>query len=136
MQERAAPLPLTHEIRTFFLTGIVAAVAHYGVLVGLVELSGWMPVPATLVGYAAGGVVSYGLNRRLTFASQRAHREAAWRFALVAGVGFCLTYGLMRLLAGHLSWPYLLAQVFTTGAVLVWSFLANKFWTFAASARR
>jgi putative flippase GtrA len=114
----------------FVGVGILAAVAHYGVLIGLVEAGGFDPVPATLLGYVAGGLVSYGLNRRLTYASDRPHGEAGWRFAVVAAVGFALTGGFMHVFTHWLGAPYLPAQLVTTGIVLVWSFLAHKLWTF------
>ncbi|HEY8381919.1 MAG TPA: GtrA family protein [Microvirga sp.] len=122
--------PLLRQISAFFGVGLVAAVVHYGTLIALVEMGGVGPVPATLAGYVAGGVVSYGLNRRHTYASDRPHREAGWRFALVAGVGFALTGVLMHLFTERLGAPYLPAQVVTTGLVLVWSFVAHKLWTF------
>lgn len=119
------------QIGSFVMVGLAAAVAHYGVLIGLVERALWTPVVATLCGYVAGGIVSYVLNRRLTFASRRDHRDAIWRFAVVAGVGFLLTGLLMALFVNRWGAPYLPAQVLTTGCVLVWSFLAHKIWTFA-----
>src|SRR3712207_2687497 len=121
---------LPRQLSSFAGVGVIAAVAHYGVLIGLVEAGGFDPVPATLLGYVAGGVVSYALNRRLTYASERPHAEAGWRFALVAAVGFVLTGGIMQVLTAWLGAPYLPAQVVTTGIVLVWSFLAHKLWTF------
>jgi putative flippase GtrA len=123
--------PLARQFSAFFGVGLVSAVVHYGTLVGLVEGGGFAPVPATLAGYVAGGVVSYLLNRRFAFRSDRPHREATWRFALVAFVGFLLTGLFMALFNGRLGIPYLAAQVMTTGVVLVWSFLANRFWTFS-----
>lgn len=110
--------------------GVAAAVVHYGVLIGLVEAGGLAPVPATLSGYVAGGLVSYALNRRHTYRSDRPHREAGWRFALVAGIGFLMTWGLMHVFTARLGLPYLPMQVVTTGIVLVWSFVAHKLWTF------
>ena len=124
----------TRQFAAFVAAGCAAAVAHFGVLIGLVEAAGWTPVPATLCGYLAGGAVSYVLNHRLTFTSTRKHREALWRFAVVAGVGFCLTALIMSLLVDRWSLPYLPAQVFTTGCVLVWSFVAHKLWTFGEIA--
>jgi putative flippase GtrA len=121
---------LSRQFAAFFGVGLVAAVIHYGLLIALVEGAGWVPVPATLVGYLAGGVVSYALNRRLTYASDRAHREAAWRFAVVAFVGFLLTGAFMHAFTDWLGAPYLPAQLVTTGIVLFWSFMANKLWTF------
>ena len=121
---------LGRQFAAFFGVGLVAALVHYGLLVALVEAAGWGPVPATLVGYVGGGVVSYALNRRLTYGSDRPHGEATWRFALVALVGFGLTWALMHALTGWLALPYIPAQLLTTGLVLVWSFLAHRLWTF------
>ncbi len=122
--------PLLRQFGAFFGVGLAAATVHYGLLVALVEGAGIGPVPATLAGYVAGGVVSYGLNRRLTYASSRSHAQAGWRFAVVAGVGFLLTGAFMHAFTARLAVPYLPAQVVTTGIVLFWSFLAHKVWTF------
>jgi putative flippase GtrA len=122
---------LARQFTAFFGVGLVAAVAHYGLLIALVEGGGLHPVPATLAGYVAGGLVSYALNRRHTYTSRRPHREATWRFALVAFVGFLLTWLFMHAFTIWLGAPYLPAQLVTTGIVMLWSFLAHKAWTFA-----
>ena len=75
-------------------------------------------------------MLSYGLNRRHTFGSERPHEEAVWRFALVAGVAFGLTYAFMRVMVEGWRLPYLPAQGVTTGLVMVWTFAANRLWTF------
>jgi putative flippase GtrA len=126
--ERAAPF--ARQFASFFGVGLFVAVVHYSVLIAAVEAAGLDPVPAALLGYVAGGIVSYGLNRRLTYASDRPHAEATWRFAVVAGVGFLLTWIFMHLFTRWLGAPYLPAQIVTTGIVLFWTFLANKIWTF------
>jgi putative flippase GtrA len=135
MFDRRLNLPpaavLVRQFAAFAGVGLIAAVPHYGLLIGLVEGFGWHPVPATLVGYLAGGILSYLLNRRHVFDSERPHHQASWRFAGVAIVGFCLTYGLMHVLVERMHLPYLSAQIGTTGLVLGWSFLANRGWTFA-----
>lgn len=125
---------LGRQFAAFFGVGVAAAVAHYGLLIGLVEGWGFDPVPATLAGYVAGGLVSYALNRRLTYASDRPHREAGWRFAVVAVVGFLITGALMHVFTRWFAVPYLPAQFVTTGVVLFWSFFAHKLWTFDAAA--
>ena len=127
------PRPL-NQFAAFVVVGLAAAIVHYGALIGLVELAGWRAVPATLCGYVGGGIVSYALNRSMTFASARPHQEATWRFALVAGVGFLITWALMSLATGPLALPYLPAQIAVTGIVLFWSFTANRLWTFAKAA--
>jgi putative flippase GtrA len=126
---------LLAQFSRFFGVGVVAAVVHYGLLIGLVEIGRFAVVPATLAGYVAGGLASYALNRRLTYATTRTHAEAGWRFALVAGVGFMLTGAMMHGLVDRLGLPYLPAQLATTGVVLVWSFFAHKWFSFGERAR-
>jgi putative flippase GtrA len=141
-RDRFPKRALERQVSSFFGVGLLAAAVHYGLLITLVEVGGLGPVPATLAGYVCGGVVSYVLNRRLTYASTRPHAEATWRFALVAFIGFLLTWALMSLF-GWIAGPrferssvYLLCQLATTGIVLSWSFLAHKLWTFAHPGAR
>ena len=122
---------IARQFSAFVVVGLVAAIAHYSVLIGLVEGRIMGPVAATLLGFIAGAAVSYLLNRRFSFTSERPHREAVWRFGVVSIVGFGLTGLIMGVLTGHFHAPYLPAQVLTTGIVLFWNFLANKFWTFS-----
>jgi putative flippase GtrA len=122
---------IARQFSAFVIVGLIAAVAHYGTLIGLVEARIMGPVPATLLGFLAGATVSYALNRRFAFASDRPHREAMWRFGVVSVVGFVLTGLIMAVLTGALNAPYLPAQVLTTGIVLFWNFLANRYWTFS-----
>lgn len=119
------------QLTSYGWIGIVTAIAHYGVLIGLVELIGVRPVPATLAGFVVGAGVSYSLNRHFTFATERTHAEAGWRFLAIAGVGFVATWALMTLLVNRLGWPYLPMQLLTTLLVMVVSFTGHKFWSFA-----
>ena len=122
---------ILRQFTRFCGVGAIAAMIHYGLLVALVELFRISPVPATLTGYIAATVVSYLLNRRLTYASDRPHIEAFWRFVAVAAAGFILTGLSMNVLVG-LWGPayYLLSQMLTTGLVMFWHFTAHKLWTF------
>lgn len=122
---------LLTQFLAFFGVGVVAAIVHYGLLIALKEVFFYDPVHASLAGYIAGGIVSYALNRAYTYEAQRGHFEAGWRFAVVAFVGFGLTWLFMALFTRQLGWHYLFAQIITTGIVLIWSFFAHKYWSFA-----
>lgn len=124
----------TRQLLAYVLAGGLTAVAHYGVLVGLVELARVDPVPATLAGFVVGAIVSYALNRWMTFEATRSHAQASWRFGLIAIGGFGLTWMLMHLFVTRLSLPYLPMQFVTTGFVMVFSFLGHKFFSFADRA--
>jgi putative flippase GtrA len=122
---------LFRQFSSFAVVGFIATGVQFALLAGLVELAGIPAVPAALIGYGAGGTVSYGLNRRHVFRSDLPHQAAVWRFTLVAAVGFGLTYLFMSLLVNRAGIPYLPAQVATTGIVMFWSFAAHKTWTFS-----
>lgn len=124
----------SRQLLAYVLAGGITAVAHYGVLVGLVELAQVDPVPATLAGFVVGAVVSYALNRWMTFEATRSHAQATWRFGLIAIGGFGLTWLLMHLFVTRLGLPYLPMQFVTTGFVMVFSFLGHKFFSFADRA--
>jgi putative flippase GtrA len=122
------------QLVTYVFAGGLTAVAHYSVLIGLVEIAHVDPVPATLAGFIVGAIVSYLLNRWLTFDATHSHAQATWRFALIAAGGFVLTGLLMHLFVARFGLPYLPMQLVTTGIVMVFSFLGHKFFSFADRA--
>jgi putative flippase GtrA len=133
---RWSTLAIQREFARFFVVGVAAAVGHYGTLVAAVELGRWPAVPAALAGYLVGGFLAYHLNRRWTFATDRPHLVAVPRFLAVTVVGFFGTALLMALFCEAFGLHYLPAQLVTTGIVMLWSFHANRAWTFAAAPAR
>jgi putative flippase GtrA len=121
---------LFRQFSSFVAVGFIATVVHYSFLIGLVEIAGVSAVTAALMGYGAGGTVSYLLSRRHVFRSHAPHDEAVSRFVIVAAVGFGLTYVFMSLLVHGARVPYLPAQIVTTGILLLWNFAAHRIWTF------
>jgi len=123
---------LWRQFQRFVVVGVIATVIHYSVLITAVELGGSSPVPASGLGFALSAGVNYVLNRRFTFESDAAHGRSMLRFGIVllAGLGWNLL--LMQLFTVRLEYPYLPAQVLTTGLVLMWNFGGNALWSFAA----
>lgn len=118
----------------FVVVGCAAAVGHYGTLVALVELAGVPAVPASATGFIVGGVVSYLLNYRFVFNSDGDHLPTAGRFLAVALTGLGLNSAIMWVLVHWAALHYLLSQVTATGTVMLWSYAANRFWTFGRPA--
>lgn len=121
---------LARQFSLFTLVGVVGTVAHYSLLVVLVDGSAVAPVPASMAGALLGALVNYALNYRFTFASTRRHQDAMPRFLAVAGVGFGLNAVFMWITVEGLGFHYLLGQMCATALVLVWNFLGNRLWTF------
>ena len=119
----------------FVAVGTAAAVTQYSTLIALVEVAHLDPVVSSVIGFCAGGCINYILNRWWVFRSQRTHMEALPRFLIVASIGLLGNGLLMQLLNARLGWPYLLAQVATTGVLMLWHYTANALWTFAEARR-
>lgn len=111
--------------------GCVSAIGHYGLLIALVQGLAVDAVLASTAGALLGALINYALNYHFTFRSTRCHRESVPRFAAIAIGGLALNSLLMWIGVDGLSLHYLLAQVMTTVLVLFWSFLGNRWWTFA-----
>ena len=122
---------LLEKLVKYSTVGAVGSVAHYALLIVLVQTFSANVLLATSIGALAGALVNYFMNYTWTFASTKRHSEAITKFFVIAAVGFVLNGLLMMVLAGHLRLHYLLAQVMTTGVVLLWGFLANHCWTFS-----
>jgi putative flippase GtrA len=116
---------------TFFGVGVAATVADWGSFFLLTKFGGLQSVAGALVSYCCGGIVSYLLNRRHTFETDRTHAQAGWRFASVMAVGFTLTGLFMQLFAERWALNEMVSRMLTTGIVFFWNFLAHKTWTFA-----
>ena len=114
----------------FLVVGGVSTAVHYVVLAAVVELLGGSAVFGSGVGFAVGAVVSYLLNRSHTFRSDAPHAQAIARFVVVLGVGLGLNLLLMQWFTASWGWPYLLAQMLTTGLVLFWHFAGHALWSF------
>lgn len=121
---------LARQFARFFGVGLLAVGTHYAVMIALVEFFKAEPVRSAVTGYVVGGFVSYSLNRRFTYDTERSHGAAMWRFALIAGIGFFLTWGFMALFNRYFGWHYILSQLITTGIVMMWSFFGHKHFSF------
>ena len=115
----------------FLFVGGISTSVHYIVLALIVEVLHHSAVLGSGVGFAGGAVVSYLLNRSHTFRSDAPHAQAVKRFVIVLGVGLGLNLLLMHLFTSRWGWPYLLAQMLTTGLVLFWHFAGHALWSFA-----
>lgn len=118
------------QLAKYTLAGAFGTAVHYAVLISLVENEIAGAVAASSVGALLGALVNYVINYYFTFQSDRSHVAAITRFYVVAGTGFALNAFLMWLSVHLLGVQYIVAQVVTTGLVLLWGFVFNRTWTF------
>ncbi|MFT3804218.1 MAG: GtrA family protein [Burkholderiaceae bacterium] len=114
----------------FLGVGLAATALQYVVLLAGVEWGGVEAVYASALGFLCGAVLNYLLNRSYTFRSQVSHARGAARFLVVVALGLAANVLLMWLLNGYFGWNYVLAQIVTTGLVMLWNFVGHSLWTF------
>ena len=120
----------------FVGVGGAATACQYLVLALLVELLDTRAAIASCIGYGAGAAVSYVMNRLWTFKTDLTHAQNLPRFVVMIGIGFLLSFVVMRALVDVAGMNYLLAQALTTGIVMVSNYLLAASWVFIVSGER
>lgn len=128
-------LPLTsRQFIKFGMVGTSGMVVDLGLLVLLVEVVRVPVLVANNVAFLAAVASNYVWNRRWTFRST--HPKIARQFGsflLVSLVGLIVNVAGMKLLLSLGIW-YVLAKLVLIALVVIWNFLANRAWTFAAGS--
>lgn len=127
-------LAVLRQFAHFSGVGCISAIGHFGLLIALVQGMHVMPVAASAAGALLGAGINYSLNYRYTFHCNQRHSETMLKFAVVATAGLLLNTLLMWLCIVQLGLHYLIGQIITTGLVLIWSFLGNRYWSFHVAA--
>lgn len=124
------------QLARFAAIGAVSTGCQYAVLLGLVLAYEFGATLASCIGFIASAVLNYYLNHSLTFKSAKPHAKAFPIFGAIAGIGLLLNGLVMNLLVTHFEAHYIAAQLVATAAVLIWSFLAHRSWTFGNSRQQ
>jgi putative flippase GtrA len=88
---------------------------------------------ASAIGFIAGAVNGFLLNRRWTFRGHVGDALTPVRWFVVQGCGLALNEGLLYLYVDELGLDKLLGQALAIAAVTVSTFLVNRAWTFRMS---
>ena len=129
MNANSTPPRIVGEALRFAMVGGVATAVHYAILYTLVEGARATPLLASSIGFIAGVIVSFFLNRRFTFTQETPLLASFFKYALVYAVGFVLNGFILQALIA-MGWNYFAAQVAATLIVLCWNFLGARFVAF------
>lgn len=114
----------------YTFAGGIGTLVHYALLTLTVELLAMPVTSATTLGFTAGAVVNYQVNRRYTFRDSSHASFAFGRFLLVAILGMFLNLAVVVMMTRYTQSHYLVAQLVATALVLVLGFVVNAVWTF------
>jgi len=86
---------------------------------------------ATALSFLLAVINNFTLNKFWTFQNKHSNiRKQFIKFLIVSTIGLMLTEMCMAFFVYGLKIWYLSSKLFTSGLVLMWNFLANKYWTF------
>ncbi len=88
---------------------------------------------ANVVGYASGTVVSFFLNRRITFGVRSRTMQRLAMFFGVAAVGYAVSALMLWLLVDHVLIDPRMSKLLTLPLVVAVQFLLNRYITFSES---
>ena len=125
---------LSHQLAWFIAVGATAAGVHWLVVVLLVSGDYLTPLVANVAGWLVAFGVSFTGHYQLTFRHQRQGvRQAMSRFFILSAAGFAINEASYAwfLTQTSLRYDVLLAAILVAVAVL--TFIASRFWAFAAT---
>ncbi|HUI46781.1 MAG TPA: glycosyltransferase [Nitrospirota bacterium] len=86
---------------------------------------------STALSFILAVVNNFTLNKYWTFQNKHSNvRKQFIKFLIVSTIGLILTEMYMAIFVYGLKIWYMLSKLVTSGLVLIWNFLANKYWTF------
>ncbi len=119
----------------FIGIGIVASVVDIGLLYLFCEWAGIWYLSAAVLSYCCGIVVSYSLNKALTFHDRNRHYIRQFTtFAAISVSCLMVNICLIWLCVSLLSWNYLEAKVFATLCAVFWNYYGQSRITFCRAA--
>ncbi len=127
-------LKLVVQFLKFGIVGVSNTLLAFAVYTVLLKVFGVWYVAASGIGFAAGAVNGFLLNRRWTFREHVGDAFTPVRWAIVQTCGLGLNLGLVYLFVHDLGLDELVGQIPTTAIVTVLTFAANRSWTFRTPA--
>lgn len=115
----------------YLISGGTAAIIHYAILIGLVEIYRVNPFLATFIGLTVATVVNYPLQYYWTFTALTPHSVAFPKYVLVTSIAYGVNLLTFWILEEAIGINYIIAQMIATGVALVINFVVNSRYTFA-----
>jgi putative flippase GtrA len=124
---------LVVQFAKFAIVGVSNTLITFAVYTLLLKGFGVWYLAASAIGFIAGAVNGFLLNRRWTFRGHVGDALTPVRWFVVQGCGLALNEGLLYLYVDELGLDKLVGQALSIAVVTVSTFLVNRAWTFRMS---
>jgi len=118
----------------FAIVGVVNNVVGYLIFV-ILSLSGTSAIPAMVVSYCTGMIISFFGNRSFTFGHQGRNRGAILRFIEANATGLALNAAILWFFVDKIGFSQIPVQLFAIGCVAVLTFTLMRAWVFQNRAK-
>lgn len=126
---------LPKQLLLYLVCGGMGVASDYGLYLGLVA-SGLHYQTANVAGYASGTLVSFALNRTVTFGTRDRTARRLVSFLLVAATGYSVSGVMLWMLIDVIALSPTIAKGLTLPVVVALQFTLNRSITFRAAADR
>jgi putative flippase GtrA len=117
----------------FIFVGIVSSLVDIGLLYYLCQFGGMWYIPAAVISYCCGILVSYCLNKYLTFRDgTRNYLSQFTTFAVISVSCLMVNICIIWLAVARASLNYLVAKVIATACAFFWNYYGQSRITFRA----
>lgn len=131
LSRKTAETFLSRNFFKFTAVGGLSTILNYSLFFLGYRHFGIAYVPAAAIGYIAGVLLGFTLNKYWTFQSEsRRHLRDIAAYALVYTVSLVLGLGILHSLVRFLDMEPLVANILTIGITTMMNFLGTKFFVF------
>src|SRR4029077_3616592 len=127
--------PVLVQFVKFGIVGVSNTLLTFAIYTLLLKVFGVWYLAASAIGFVAGAVNGFLLNRRWTFRGHVGDALTPVRWTIVQGCGLLADLRLVHLFVEEISLDKLIAQACATAIVTILTFLANRAWTFRMHPR-
>jgi putative flippase GtrA len=122
--------PIVRQFVKFGIVGVSNTLLSLAVYAVLLKGFGVWYLAASAIGFAVGTVNGFLWNRRWTFRGHVGDALTPVRWFVVQGFGLLMNEGLVFVFVNDAGLDKLLGQGCATAIVVVFTFIANRAWTF------
>jgi putative flippase GtrA len=126
--------PVLIQFIKFGIVGISNTLLTLAVYTLLLKVFGVWYLGASAIGFVAGTINSFLLNRRWTFRGHVGDSLTPVRWTVVQCTGLAINEGLLYVFVNNAGMDKLVSQILATAVVTVTTFVANRAWTFRTHA--
>jgi putative flippase GtrA len=112
----------------YLVVGVITTLIYATTTVVLIKVFNWRPITSSVIGYGMSFVFSFLSNHYFVFGSSMHLLKTAARFAIISGVGFCLTT-LIISITEMIGISYYYAIMITITIMPLLNYTLNMRWT-------